>query len=71
MDRAYNFWDMLIGAGYGMSVSVLVLRFMGAVPIKAVIACNILWIATLCLQIIRTWKLRRASEVSCKTLPGR
>jgi len=64
MDRPFNFWDLLIGMGYGMFVSVLILRIMGLVPVNIMIVFQILWLATLCLQIVRTLKQRQTPETS-------
>ncbi|WP_305097896.1 hypothetical protein [Croceibacterium aestuarii] len=59
MDRPFNFWDLLIGVGYGTYISMLVYRLMGWIPVRAMLVCNIIWLATICLQIARTLKQRQ------------
>ncbi len=65
MDRPFNFWDLLIGVGYGiLRIDAGLIDSWAGFPSAPCIVCTIIWLATICLQIARSLKQRQTPEAS-------
>ncbi len=64
MSERFNYWDILIGVGYGVSITLWVLRLLELVPNPVAIWAMTAFVCAVALQISRQIKqnARVASE---------
>ena len=61
MSSPTNYWDWLIGMGYGVSVTMIVLRVAETISSATMLIGWLVWLATLSFQTYRLSKLRKTS----------
>ena len=66
MKSGFNYWDMLIGFGYGALATVFVLRFSNIIPQDVSKWGQLIFFPTIGLQIFRQAQRRRYDEANLK-----
>ena len=62
MSKPFNFWDILIGVGVGLTSSLMVLRESGWLPHDFWMMDTAIWIPTIALIIYRTYRAKAAKN---------
>ena len=63
MSSRFNLWDILIGVGYGIVGTMLVLRFIDAIPHEISVWGQLLFLPTIGLQLYRQLRQDSAMKV--------
>ena len=62
VSKPFNFWDILIGLGVGLTLSLMILREFGPPPHGFWILDTAIWIPTIALIAYRTYGVRAANN---------
>ena len=62
MSNPFNHWDVVLGIGYGVFITMIVLKFLGSIGSAEMIVAYIIWMFALGLQTYRLNRQKRAAQ---------